>query len=373
MAHSTTIQASAYLLKQLANPAARALLLASAAGLALTAFRVRATSVRLFTWTAVLYAALALPLLSWVLPQVPIPAPAFLQNVFSEQASPLASEEIQPADVRSECNDAEAGTAARGCPGEESSTLVFVGTAKSSGRHEQVASAQLSHGASEQASLPSRKNREASSAISSVPLLPRSFESAPLAAAAIYLAMTLLLLVRILVGLVLNRRLMGASHPIDDPRITLRLAEFAHAAGMTSIPSAAESECISVPVTMGALQSLILLPTSWREWDDAKLDAVVAHEASHVARRDALTQHLSLLHRAIFLFSPLVWWLHRQLAGLAEQAADEATLSCGADRKQYARILLGFFEALHAAPERVWWQGVSMAKAGQAEERLERI
>ncbi len=39
----------------------------------------------------------------------------------------------------------------------------------------------------------------------------------------------------------------------------------------------------------------------------------------------------------------------------------------------YARTLLGFFEALHAAPGRVWWQGVSMAKAGQAEQRLERI
>jgi DNA repair exonuclease SbcCD ATPase subunit len=35
--------------------------------------------------------------------------------------------------------------------------------------------------------------------------------------------------------------------------------------------------------------------------------------------------------------------------------------------------LLGFFEALHAAPGRVWWQGVAMAKAGQAEQRVERI
>ena len=121
------------------------------------------------------------------------------------------------------------------------------------------------------------------------------------------------------------------------------------------------------------LRSTILLPTAWREWDDAKLDAVIAHEVSHVARRDALTQRLSLLHRAIFWFSPLSWWLDRHLADLAEQASDEAALSCGADRKHYARILLGFFETLHAAPGRVWWQGVSMAKAGQAEHRVERI
>ena len=48
-------------------------------GLALAAFRVRATSVRLFTWTAVLYAALAMPLLGRMLPPLPIPTPAFLQ------------------------------------------------------------------------------------------------------------------------------------------------------------------------------------------------------------------------------------------------------------------------------------------------------
>jgi hypothetical protein len=124
---------------------------------------------------------------------------------------------------------------------------------------------------------------------------------------------------------------------------------------------------------MGILRSTILLPASWREWDDAKLNAVMAHEVSHVARHDALTQGLSLVHRAIFWFSPLAWWLHGHLAELAEQASDEAALSCGADRDDYARTLLGFFEALHAAPGRVWWQGVSMAKAGQAEQRLERI
>jgi peptidoglycan hydrolase CwlO-like protein len=124
---------------------------------------------------------------------------------------------------------------------------------------------------------------------------------------------------------------------------------------------------------MGMLRSRILLPEDWREWDDTKLDAVIAHEVSHVARRDALTQRISLFHCAIFWFSPLAWWLDRNLARLAEQASDEAALCGGADRNDYARTLLEFFEALQTAPGRVWWQGVSMAKPGQAEQRLEKI
>ncbi len=69
---STAIPASTTLLAQLADPAARAVLLAAAAGLGLAAFRVRTTSTRLFTWTAVLYAALAMPFLGWMLPPLPI-------------------------------------------------------------------------------------------------------------------------------------------------------------------------------------------------------------------------------------------------------------------------------------------------------------
>jgi predicted nucleic acid-binding Zn-ribbon protein len=185
-------------------------------------------------------------------------------------------------------------------------------------------------------------------------------------ASAIYLAVALILLARFFVGLAYGRRLIRASQPIDDSLVTRKLAR-------ATAPRLAESELISVPVTMGAFRPTILLPTDWRNWDAAKLDAVLAHELSHVARRDPLTQRLSLLHRAIFWFSPLAWFLDRRLADLAEQASDEAALSCGTDRKHYARILLDFFEALHASPGRVWWQGVSMAKAGQAEKRVERI
>jgi hypothetical protein len=128
---------------------------------------------------------------------------------------------------------------------------------------------------------------------------------------------------------------------------------------------------------MGVLHPIVLLPTTWRDWDDAKLDAVIAHELSHIARRDTLTQRLSLLHCTIFWFSPLAWWLNRHLADLMEQASDEAALSCGVERKAYAMTLLSFFEALQGTPRRVWWQHVSMASAGRAggcaEERVERI
>jgi beta-lactamase regulating signal transducer with metallopeptidase domain len=356
---SIAIPASTALLARLAIPAARALTLSAIVGLGLSVFRVKNTPLRLFAWTAVLYAALAMPLLQQMLPPLPIPAPASVEHELTKARA------------------------------------VFSGTAETTPPLRNLAGAaerrqNAAHGASRGRDVEANEPRQGErSALMGTPkrvskalassLSPAYSESSPASvrwstvATWIYLAVVLILLARFFVGLAFGRRLLQASQPIDDPRLTQRLAARASAWNLASIPQAAESELISVPLTIGALRSTILLPTAWSEWDDAKLDAVVAHEVSHVARHDALTQRLSLLHRAIFWFSPLSWWLARHLGDLAEQASDEAALSCGADRKHYAKILVGFFETLHAAPGRVWWQGVSMAQAGQAEHRVEKI
>lgn len=69
------IPASASGLAVLVNSALRAIALGSVAAVALAAFRVKSTPVRLFTWTAVLYGALAMPFLQWMLPSLSISVP----------------------------------------------------------------------------------------------------------------------------------------------------------------------------------------------------------------------------------------------------------------------------------------------------------
>jgi beta-lactamase regulating signal transducer with metallopeptidase domain len=358
-------QASTSLLVQVANPALRTLALAGAAGVGLAAFRVKAPSVRLFTWTAVLYVALAMPVLGWILPALPIPMPAFLPDASLDYVA-----------ARSVPNDIPTSQTLTTAPTPSAAREVLTARRKGAkGRSSAEIDGQTSHSSFAIQASPNK------ALLAVVPAISPSLRSSARWSAirwsavsgAIYLPVASLFLLRLFVGIAFGRRLLRASRPIDETRLVQRLTFRAKSLRLAVIPDAAESEFISVPVTLGALRSTILLPAEWREWDDAKLDAVIAHEVSHVARRDGLTQRLSLLHRAVFWFSPLAWWLDRHLADLAEQASDEAALSGGADRDDYARTLLGFFEALQAAPGRVWWQGVAMAKAGQAEERLERI
>lgn len=341
MTHAAMLD-SAKMLMLVGAPAARALILAAAAALALRTLRVRATSAVLVSWTAVLYACLAMPLLGWILPAISVPIPAFFREAAHNSGVSQLSSAPSSAVAMERAADRR----------------VTVGTVPADSTHRQWVS---------------------SSPAITKPVAPTLSASAwrtiPWSAFAlgIYVAVALFLVARFLAGLSLSRRLVRFSQAIRDTRVTTRIFALGQELGLAYAPRVGESELVSVPLTVGVVCPAILLPTEWREWDDARLDAVLAHELSHVVRQDALTQRVSLLHRAIFWFSPLAWWLDRHLAELAEQASDEAALSCGADRSQYAQTLLGFFESLQISSGRARWVGVSMAKPGRAEQRLEKI
>lgn len=319
------------------SSAVRSFALAGVAAAALAAFRPRATSFRLFAWTSVLYTSLALPLLQPLLPAVKIPLPQFLQariapSGFSGRRS-LEDRWMVPTS-----------------PADNN------GDRKTESRPEPVLSREFVAGGT--------GHSVSKNAISAPPAL-----SWNLMAAGIYLPGAFFLLARLVAGIVWSCRLVRNCQPIAEPYAMAKATSLAgrHLARL------AGSEYISVPLTVGVLRPTILLPADWRDWDAQKFEAVLAHELAHVARRDALTQRVAQLYRAIFWFNPLAWWLNRHLAALAEQASDEAALSSGADQKHYARTLLDFFDALQTGPGRVRWQGVAMARVGQAEQRLERI
>lgn len=343
------LDASANFAAHVLQLAARSLAFACVAELALAAFRVRSVALRLAIWRAVLLVALAMPVLGLLLPPLPVFVPLAAKLVRAQQA---------PAEIASS-REVHSRAISINQVARSNSTKVGV---FSNGLYAPDAT----------------HTTGATTALQSTDGLPTGAQPRRpfpwlAASAAIYFAVAILMLFRLALGVILGRRLERESQLMEDSHALARLHFFARAAGLRTPPRLAESEVLSVPVTFGVRLPAILLPAGWRDWEPTELDAVLAHEISHVVRRDALAERLALLHRAIFWFSPLSWWLARHLADLAEEASDDAALAAGADRTRYAETLLGFFAALEAAPGRVWWQGVSMATAGQAEKRVDRI
>ncbi|HEY6443029.1 MAG TPA: M56 family metallopeptidase [Candidatus Acidoferrales bacterium] len=378
MMPAPVVHACSTFVAHLIVPAARSLCLACFAALGVAALRVKSVSARLAVWKVVLYAALAMPLLGLILPPLSFQFPAAVARLIPQKAT--VANAFRPSGDTSTSGALATDAFPVGLFLMHSQTSLAasgsdvrpVSPARTSRSHVPLAEHAISTKA---VPVVRESNKSQTSPASQVIAAKKRDASLPwiVLLAAAYISITLFFFGRLLLGNIFSRRLVRGARPIVESE-TIELLTFRGCEDHSAVPvSLAESELISVPITLGILRPIILLPVGWREWGPAALRAVLAHERSHVIRRDALTQRLSLLHRAIFWFSPLSWWLHRCLADAAEEASDEAALLSGADRAQYAETLLDFFAALQRNPRRVNWQGVSMAKAGQAEKRVDRI
>jgi len=355
------------ILVYLAEVALRSLAIACIA--ALLVMRTKRGAVRVRVWTGVLYAALAMPLLGAFSPHLRVGVPA-------AYIAPIRSRILQIVNI-----DGTEKTP-RGTPIVQDSFSMTVRSrnVKSNGDDEQRTPTAAGAASSGRTSASSGVSTGVRSVVSTYSGMLRG-TNWPSLALTIYFSVFAILLARAIIGVFWARRLgrsaeeVSAKGGVDNhSQAALSLLyEEACRARLQKTPELKESAALSVPATLGIRRPVILLPAAWSTWPEERLQAVLAHEISHVSRGDAITQLLSLLHRAFFWFSPLAWWLDRQLIEVAEQASDEATLAAGVDRTHYAEILLGFFAEVESAARRVWWQAVSLANGRGSQRALRRV
>lgn len=95
------------------------------------------------------------------------------------------------------------------------------------------------------------------------------------------------------------------------------------------------------PGIFGIFRPVLLLPAGIASrLSPEELDAILAHEMTHVQRRDNLTATLHMVVEALFWFHPLVWWIGSRLVEERERACDEAVLSAGNQPQVYAQGVL---------------------------------
>lgn len=151
-----------------------------------------------------------------------------------------------------------------------------------------------------------------------------------------YFSVVAFLTLRIVVGLARCRRMLKRA-VTATPLAQELLAEFV---GTKRVRLLVSPE-IDAPVTWGVFRPVILLPRSFCESTSA--DALrfgLAHEWSHVVRRDIVNLHMANAVRTLMWFHPASWWLPKQLELCQDYVADAAAAGEATEAEDYAEFLV---------------------------------
>ena len=142
-------------------------------------------------------------------------------------------------------------------------------------------------------------------------------------------------------------------------------------AGFTRPVALLVSPETDVPFVTGLVRHAVIVPVSSSEWSNDEWHSVVAHEVSHLVRRDPQLRAVSMLLCAMHWFNPLIWWLAARSQRDAEMATDALVLASGVKPSVYAGALLSLAE--RAAPAWSPRFALLFARRGSLEPRVRAV
>ncbi|HKI94422.1 MAG TPA: M56 family metallopeptidase, partial [Gemmatimonadales bacterium] len=157
---------------------------------------------------------------------------------------------------------------------------------------------------------------------------------------AIWLAGAALVLLRLVLGWAIVRRLATRALPLEASEWTRPLYEAADRLGLAEVPRLVMSERTPMPFAGGLLRPTIVLPAEATAWTGQRRRAVLAHELAHVRRADIAVNALGQIACALYWFHPLVWLAAKRLRTESERACDNLVLGLGTRPSDYADHLL---------------------------------
>jgi len=142
---------------------------------------------------------------------------------------------------------------------------------------------------------------------------------------------------------------------------------------LSKMPRFVVSAQVRAPMSWGILNPQVLLPESFNEWPQECRRAVLAHELSHIARRDSFIDLLACLVSAMYWFHPAIHFATRRLESTREEATDEHVMACGILPENYARQLIAVVQRCALPNTSFLPTAVSMTKKSTLESRIRRI
>lgn len=138
--------------------------------------------------------------------------------------------------------------------------------------------------------------------------------------------------------------------------------------GITQVVQIVQSGIVKVPMVVGHLKPLILVPIGLiNGLSEKEVEAIICHELAHIKRRDYLVNILQSLMEIIFFFNPAVLWISKLIREERESCCDDMTISSTHDKVNYISALISCQEFQPGNPE------YAMAISGKNDQLVQRV
>jgi len=174
--------------------------------------------------------------------------------------------------------------------------------------------------------------------------------------------------VKVLSGLVYVQRIRHYQTSPAPADWQQRLTQLLDKLQITSPVSLLESALVKLPVVVGVLKPVILVPIGMlARLSPQQVESILIHELAHILRRDYLFNLVQNLVDTLFFFNPALLWVSSLIRGERENCCDDIAIGETKSRKQFIEALVSFHEYTQAA------QGYALSFAGKENQVVRRV
>lgn len=150
-----------------------------------------------------------------------------------------------------------------------------------------------------------------------------------------------LFLVKLVGGIVYLKSLINTGNPIENNAILKRFNDLTRRIKFSRKILLLESAKIQTPMMLGHLKPVILFPIGLiNKLEIEEVEAILAHEISHIFRNDYLVNIIQSLVEVLFYYHPAVWWISANIKSERENCCDDLALRICGNKLKYASALI---------------------------------
>jgi TonB family protein len=170
----------------------------------------------------------------------------------------------------------------------------------------------------------------------------------------------LLFLGRLLYGAGTLVRFKKGFTRIKDSHLDSILIQAQKTFAFRSLPEICTSESVKIPMTLGILRPLVVLPQRfYDELSSIEIKAILFHELSHIYHKDQATGVLQRIVTALYWWNPMVHALSTDFSKTREEISDNHAIM-GNSSREYAECLVNLAERATSVRQLPFSQGLAI-------------